>query len=480
MTGATEPVTYRTDASLWRNVRFLEILAQAALVLGLVLFGWFLYQNMTTRIAAGGAASMFSWRFLKTAAGFQIGEGLAFSPQETYGRAFVVALVNTLRVAGVGILLATVLGLFAGLARLSNNWLVSRLAAVYIEIIRSTPLLVQLFFWYFGVILALPNIEAAQNVAGLAYISNRGINLATFRLSAVGEPWLWWLAAGVVVAVIVGRLRHRALDRQGRVGNGAGWGLLALLVVAVAGYIAMLFIDELPSATAYELNRGDRGVVFVDANGNGAFDDGERPLAYVPVTLLDGDGAVLATTQTTGTGQFRFFDLPADAAGVALRWENPPPVVLDRPTKQGFNFIGGMSLTPEFAGLLLGLVIYTAAFIAEIVRAGINAVPRGQWEASRALGLRPGVILRMVVLPQALRVMIPPLTNQYLNLTKNSSLAIAIGFPDLFNVSLTILNQTGAEVEMFLLIMATYLAFSLVTSLVMNWYNRRLALSDAR
>jgi len=480
MTGATNPVAYRTDASIWRNVRFLEIVAQAVFVLGLFLLGWFLFHNMTTRLAAGGAASVFSWRFLGSTAGFQIGEGLAFSPQETYGRAFVVALVNTLRVAGVGILLATLLGLFAGLARLSGNWLVSRLAAVYVETIRSTPLLVQLFFWYFGVILALPNIEAAQNVAGLAYISNRGINLATLRLSAVGEPWLWWLAAGVVIAVIVGWLRRRALEQQGRVGSGAGVGLLALLVVAVAGYVAMLVVDELPSTTAYELARGDRGVLFVDANGNGAFDDGERTLAYVPVTLLDGDGAVLATTMTTGAGQFRFFALPADAAGVSLRWENPSPIVLDRPAKQGFNFIGGLSLTPEFAGLLLGLVIYTGAFIAEIVRAGINAVPKGQWEASRALGLRPGVILRMIVLPQALRVIIPPLTNQYLNLTKNSSLAIAIGFPDLFNVSLTILNQTGAEVEMFLLIMVTYLAFSLLTSMVMNWYNRQLALSEAR
>ena len=480
MTGATKATVYRPDASLWRNIRFLEIVAQVAFVVGLILLGWFLFHNMTTRLAAGGAASVFSWRFLGSAAGFQIGEGLPFSAQETYGRAFVVALVNTLRVAGVGIVLATLLGLFAGLARLSNNWLVSRLAAVYIEIIRSTPLLVQLFFWYFGVILALPNIEAAPNVAGLAYISNRGVELAALRLSAIGEPWLWWLAAGVVIAVIAGWWRHRTLERQGRVGSGAGVGLLAFLIVAVVGYAVMLVVDELPAATAYALNRGDRGVLFVDANGNGVFDDGERTLAYVPVTLLGPDGAALATTTTTGTGQFRFYDLPADAAGASVRWENPPPVILDRPVRQGFNFIGGLSMTPEFAGLLLGLVVYTGAFIAEIVRAGINAVPSGQWEASRALGLRPGVILRMIVLPQALRVIIPPLTNQYLNLTKNSSLAIAIGFPDMFNVSLTILNQTGAEVEMFLLVMVTYLSFSLVTSLVMNWYNRRLALSEAR
>jgi general L-amino acid transport system permease protein len=161
-----------------------------------------------------------------------------------------------------------------------------------------------------------------------------------------------------------------------------------------------------------------------------------------------------------------------------LTWEAPGLIVIDRPVRQGFNFSGGMRMTPEFAGLLLGLVIYTGAFIAEIVRAGINAVPKGQWEASRALGLAPATILRLVVLPQALRVIIPPLTNQYLNLTKNSSLAIAIGYPDLFNVSMTILNQTGAEVQMFLLIMATYLSISLITSLFMNWYNRRIAFSE--
>jgi general L-amino acid transport system permease protein len=477
MTSATKSA-YSADAALWRNLRFLEFVAQAAFVLLLALLGWFLYNNVATRLAAAGSG--FSWRFLGTVAGFQVGEGLAFSPQESYGRAFVVALVNTLRVAGLGIVLTTVLGLFAGIARLSTNWLVRNIAAVYIEIIQSTPLLVQLFFWYFGVILALPNIEAAQEVAGLAYVSNRGINLATLRLSAVGAPWLWWVGAGVVLGIAAGWLRRRSLDAQGRVGSGLDAGLLTLLAVAVAGYLFIAFAGRLPGATAYELASGDRGRLFVDANGNATWDDGERPIAYTPVTLLDAGGAELATTATNAAGQFRFFGLPDGATGTALRWDAPAPIVLDRPTKQGFNFIGGTSLTPEFAGLLLGLVIYTGAFVAEIVRAGINAVPKGQWEASRALGLRPAAILRMIVLPQALRVIIPPLTNQYLNLTKNSSLAIAIGFPDMFNVSLTILNQTGAEVEMFLLIMVTYQAFSLLTSTIMNWYNRQLALSEQR
>lgn len=461
----------------WRNEKILAILFQVVFVLALIALFWFLINNMTTRLASTGRT--FRWTFLNTSAGFAIGEGIPFSPQESYGRAFVVALFNTLRVAGIGIVLATLIGVFAGIARLSTNWLLSRLVGVYVELIRSTPLLVQLFFWYFGVILALPAIDAARNLYGLAYISNRGIAMSALRISATGEPWLWWLLGALVLGLLALWLRRRQLQRDGRVGSGLGVAVGVFLAIAVVGYAISALIADLPTTTAYTLQRGDRGVLYEDANGNGSLDEAsERTLAYVPVELLDGDGQVIAQTRTNGVGAYRFYNLPDDAEGVALRATTPGLVILDRPTRQGFNFIGGIGLTPEFAGLLLGLVIYTGAFIAEIVRGGINAVSKGQWEASRALGLRPGTILRLVILPQALRVIIPPMTNQYLNLTKNSSLAIAIGYPDLFNVSLTILNQTGAEVQMFLLIMGTYLSFSLVTSLVMNWYNRRIAFSE--
>lgn len=466
----------RTSAHtpFWRNEKIIAIIFQALFVLALVLLFWFLINNMSSRLASQGRT--LRWTFLGTSAGFAIGEGLPFSPQESYGRAFVVALVNTLRVAGIGILLATILGIFAGIARLSSNWLLSRLVGVYIELIRSTPLLVQLFFWYFGVILALPNIDAAREIGGLAVVSNRGISLTALRLSAVGEGWSLWLAAAVVAGVVAAWWRRRALRREGRVGSGFAVGAVVLLAVALAGYLATASTAALPPSTTYTLLRGDRGVLYADLNGNGAFDaDSDRRLAFVPVELLDDAGQVIGRTRTNADGDYRFFGLPEGSQGVALRWETPTLIVADVPVRQGFNYVGGISMTPEFAGLLLGLVIYTGAFIAEIVRAGINAVPKGQWEASRALGLRPGQILRMIVLPQALRVIVPPMTNQYLNLTKNSSLAIAIGYPDLFNVSLTILNQTGAEVQMFLLIMATYLSFSLLTSLFMNWYNRRIA-----
>jgi general L-amino acid transport system permease protein len=474
MTTATR-IAERTP--FWRNEKILAVIFQALFVLALILVFWFLINNMSTRLASQGRT--LRWTFLGTSAGFAIGEGLPFSPQESYGRAFVVALVNTLRVAGIGIVLATILGIFAGIARLSSNWLLSRLVGVYIEIIRSTPLLVQLFFWYFGVILALPNIDAAREISGLAVVSNRGISLTALRVSAAGEDWLLWLLAAGLAGIGAAWLRRRSLHRDGRVGSGFLVGAAVFLAVTLVGYTVTALTAALPPSTTYTLQRGDRGILYADLDGNGQFDAGaDRRLAYVPVELLDEGGQVIGQARTNGSGEYRFFGLPEGSAGVALRWEAPALIVADVPVRQGFNYVGGLHMTPEFAGLLLGLVIYTGAFIAEIVRAGINAVSRGQWEASRALGLKPGQILRMIILPQALRVIVPPMTNQYLNLTKNSSLAIAIGYPDLFNVSLTILNQTGAEVQMFLLIMGTYLSFSLLTSLFMNWYNRRIAIVE--
>jgi general L-amino acid transport system permease protein len=478
MTSATRPST-AADTPFWRNEKSLAILAQALFVIVVVMVFWFLINNMQERMLAIKGTAGLRFSFLDTVAGFQIGEGLNFSPQDSFGRAFIVGVVNTLRIAIVGIVLASILGLFAGIARLSTNWLLSRLAGLYVEVIRSTPLLVQLFFWYFGVILALPDINSSQNIADLAILSNRGIALATVNLSATGGSWQWWLLAALVAGIAFTGLRHRQLRRGGRIGSGISRGLMAFALVAIVGYIFTDFTATLPTNTAYELKRGDRGVLFADANGNGVYDEGqETPLKYVKVTLLDAEGKAIATTRTTAGGEYRFYDLPDGVEGASLQWERPELLVVDHPVRQGFNFIGGTRLTPEFAGLLLGLVIYTGAFIAEIVRAGITAVPKGQLEASRALGLSRPTILRLIVLPQALRVIIPPLTNQYLNLTKNSSLAVAIGYPDLFNISMTILNQTGAEVQMFVLIMVSYLLISLVTSLFMNWYNKRIAFTE--
>jgi general L-amino acid transport system permease protein len=459
----------------YRDARVLAVIAQVLFAVFIILLLGFFIRNMLIGLRASNIP--IGWDFLRLEAGFAIAEGPSFSPSDTYLRAFLVGVANTLRVAVSGVILATLVGLIVGIARLSNNWLLRTLAVGYIDLIRNTPLLVQLFFWYFAVILKLPDVRASIAIPGLGFLSNRGTAFTWIYLSEVGRNWIYWLAAALIVAIIIGILRRRQLNQQGRVGSTLPWAVPAFLFIAFAGYMAIASVASLPEGVTYDLRRGDRGTLFVDINGDGRYDPAvDRPLAYVPVTLLDATGAELGTVSTDTAGEFRFFEL--DGEGATLTWDVPPPLVVSRPVIQGFNFRGGLNLSPEFFALLIGLVIYTGAFIAEIVRAGINAVPKGQWEASRALGLTGTQTMRMIVLPQALRVIIPPMTSQYLNLTKNSSLAIAVGFPDLFNVSRTIFNQSGAAIQVFIMIMVTYLSISLVTSLFMNWYNKRVALVE--
>jgi general L-amino acid transport system permease protein len=460
----------------YRDTRMIALISQVIFVLLLVLVIAFFYNNVREGLRANGRT--FSWNFLRQTAGFAIAEGPTFLPSDTYARAFFTGAVNTLRVAVVGIVLATILGLLIGIARLSTNWLLRTLAGVYIEIIRNTPALVQLFFWYFAVILTLPDIRDAATVGDLAIISNRGVELTWPLITEAGWGLSWWLWGALVAAILAGYGQQQWRLRQGKLGGGFGTGLLTFLLVALIGFGVTWVTAQLPEQITYELRRGDRGTLYVDVNGNGQFDNGiDRPMRHVPVTLLTEDGTELATTRTDNNGGFVFFEL-GEERGTSLTWREPAPVVISQPELQGFNIRGGLSISPEYAGILLGLVLYTAAFIAEIVRAGINAVNNGQWEASRALGLSTGETLRMIVLPQALRVAIPPLTSQYLNLTKNSSLALAVGYPDLFSISQTILNQSGAELQVFLMLMATYLSFSLITSAFTNWYNRRVALVE--
>lgn len=476
MTSSTLP---NQRPPFYRDTRTIAIMLQALFLIVVLVVGWFLYNNMVTRLAAGNTAAggALSWDFLGQTAGFGISEGPTFRPEESYGRAYIVGVINTLRVGIVGVILATALGLFAGIARVSNNWLLNKLAMVYVEIFRSTPLLVQLLFWYVGVIATLPTIQDAAPLGDLGYLTNRGMYLTWIFPSETGRALTWWLLGGVIVGMAAAWFRRRQLTRSGVPGSGALAGAAAFAAVVLVGFFVALGASEMPATTTYELRRGDRGTLFEEINGNDAFDlNIDRPLAHVPITLYGADGQVVGIGATDGDGAFRFTDLPAEAT--RLEWATPAPLVISEPARQGFNFSGGISVTPEFAALLLALVAYTGAFIAEIVRAGIYAVNKGQWEASRALGLNTGATLRMVVLPQALRVIIPPLTSQYLNLVKNSSLAIAVGYPDLFNVSRTIVNQTGAEVQGILLVMATYLTFSLITSLFMNWYNKRVSLVE--
>ncbi len=475
MTNPHRTMTTQQGIPFYRDTRIIALLAQVAFILVVIIVGYFLVNNLLTGLRASNIP--ISWNFLGQEAGFEIAEGPAFVPSQSYARAFWVGILNTVRVAIASIIFASLLGLMVGVARLSNNWLVRNLAGGYVELIRNTPLLVQLFFWYFAVILKLPGIGESLAIPGVALLSNRGIALTWPRISAPGQGLGYWFLAALIAALLVNLVMRRRAAQSGRM-TLAVWPTLAtLLAVAIGGYAVTTTFGTLPENIAYTLQRADRGVLYADQNGNAAYDpEVDRPLPYMPVTLHAENGDALATTLTDAEGNYRFFNLAE--AGVSLTWVEPGSIVLDRPVLQGFNYRGGQLLSPEFAALLLGLTIYTAAFIAEVVRGGINSVARGQWESSRALGLSNGETLRLVVLPQALRVIIPPLTNQYLNLTKNSSLAIAVGYPDLFNVSRTIFNQSGATVQMFILIMATYLTLSLLTSLFMNWYNKRVALVE--
>jgi len=339
----------------------------------------------------------FGLQFLDRPAGFDILQKLiAYNEASTYGRAFVVAILNTLILSAVGIVFATILGFFIGLARLSSNWLVARLAAIYIESLRNIPLLLQIFFWYFAILRPLPGPRQSVSLPGDIFLNNRGLYLP----SPVFEA-------------------------------GAGLVGIVLLVALAGALIAYAWAARRLAATGHR-----------------------PPAAWAAAGLLIGLPLLAALT-----------------TGFPLSW--------DRPALTGFNFQGGVVVLPEFVAMAVALSTYSASFIAEIVRGGVLSVPSGQVEAARSVGLRPGAIYRLVVIPQALRAIVPPLTSQYLNLTKNSSLAAAIAYPELTQIFAgTVLSQTGQPFEVMALTMGVYLAISLVISWLMNWYNRRVALRE--
>jgi general L-amino acid transport system permease protein len=379
----------------FRDPKLRAIAYQVALCVALGLVAWAAVRNAAENLAHAKIASGFG--FWNVTAGFDISQTLIeYSAQySTFGRAFWVGLTNTLLVAGLGILFATLLGTALGIARLSKNFLVERLASGYVELVRNVPLLLQLLFWYNAVLKALPDFANGFALPGGILLNNRGLFMPR-ALTVDG----WHVAAALAAAVLLG-FAFNALA-----GRSAG----AWRSTAVRFAVTLLIVIGLPV------------VAFL-------------------------------------------------AMGAPLEFEYP---------KAGrFNVSGGLEVLPELVALLFGLVIYTAAFIAEVVRAGLLSVSHGQTEAAQALGLRRMQTLRLIVIPQAMRVIIPPLTNQYLNLTKNSSLAVAIGYPDLVQIFTgTVLNITGQAVEVVVITMAVYLSFSLITSLVMNAYNARVALVE--
>lgn len=384
-----------SNANLFYNPTFRAVVFQIIAISALVFFFYTIVNNALTNLEARGIATGFD--FLTQEAGFGIGLTLIeYDETFSYGRTFMVGLLNTALVSFFGIILATVIGFIMGIARLSSNWLVSRFAAVYIETFRNIPLLLQIFFWYFAVLQALPSARQSLSLGEAIFLNVRGLYFPAPVFEQGSSIVIASFVIGIVATILIGVW---AKNKQKLTGQQTPMGRIALgLCIAL------------------------------------------------PVVVYFLAGA---------------------------------PISADYPELKGFNFKGGISIIPELAALLLALSVYTASFIAEIVRSGINAVSHGQTEAAMSLGLPRSRTLKLVVIPQALRIIIPPLTSQYLNLTKNSSLAMAIGYPDLVSVFAgTTLNQTGQAIEIIAMTMAVYLTLSLLTSALMNLYNKKVALVE--
>jgi general L-amino acid transport system permease protein len=392
--GRTEATQKAIRIPFWHDPDKLALFYQTV-ALGLVLLlGYYLFHNTQANLQRQSIATGFG--FVSHEAGFEIGESvIAYSAANTYARALLVGFLNTLKVSSLGIVLTILLGIIVGIARLSTNWLVSRLAAIYIELLQNIPVLLQLFFWYSIFHDNLPSPRQSLHPLPGIFFNSRGFYYPLPEY----HPVYPWMGVALAIALLVGYfLQKWARARQDKTGQ-------VFPAVGVSLGLTVLF----------------------------------------PLIVWAAGGA---------------------------------PTKVSVPHLVGFNYEGGITFSPEFGALLLGLVLYTSAFVAEIVRTGIQAISKGQTEAAMSLGLRPGRVLSLVILPQALRVIIPPLTSQMLNLTKNSSLAVAIGFPDFVAVANTTINQTGQAIEGVALIMVVYLFISLVTSAFMNWYNKKKALVE--
>lgn len=589
----------------YRNVKIIGLLAQLVFVAVMLLAALLLYGNVSSALRTSNLPSDFG--FLDARAGIPIAETpIPYSANDPYWKALVIGFLNTLKVALVGVALASLVGVLIGVMRLSGNWLIRQLATVYVETLRNTPLAVQIIFWYSAVLLPIPpRILNAQNLPGGALFSNNGLAIPWLYPTYAFSAWVPWLLGAAVLFVLLLLLRRRQIERRDRPGNAWALPLLAALLLAALGYVVAERSTGVPSDLAHTFNpsRG-RGVVYRDVNGNGQIDRGERPVAFATMTVRIPEAELSETTQNlvesrrVRRGVFRFpliresevesvtvdFREPEAAedlsihfirfpssgivykdrngngeydegeerddegrgfsgVGLVMRVEDyekrivadrngqiriPPfkpgeaaaggepaaagaggrigvfgpvgagqdeqreardldaelelvpagPLVLSQPTVPVSVYEGGVTLTAPYLALLLALVVYTAAFIAEIVRGGIQAVAKGQREASKALGLSDFQTFSLIVFPQALRIIIPPMISQYLNLTKNSSLAPLAAYGELFVISTIVANQTGASIPMTVILIAAYLFISFVFALILNGVNARIALVE--
>ena len=378
----------------WNDEKTRAIIYQIVTAAFVAFIGYYLISNVQTNMEKQSIASGFG--FIEKEAAFEIGESLVeYSAADTYGRALLVGVLNTLKVSLVGMILTTILGTIIGVCTLSSNWLISKFGTMYVELFQNIPVLLQLFFFYALFYEIFPAPRQALNPVTGVFITNRGID---FPVPAPDPAWGYVGLAFVAACIVIWLVNRWAVKRQERSGQ-------------------------------------------------------QFPMFWVGLGILLG--------------------LPL------LTWIlNGAPTQMDVPVLKGFNFQGGRNISPEFSALLIGLVLYTASFIAQIVRAGIQSISHGQTEAAMSIGLKPGMVLKLVIFPQALRVIVPPLTSQLLNLTKNSSLAVAIGYPDFVQVAGTTINQTGQAVEGVAMMMVVYLTFSLLTSAFMNWYNKKIKIVE--
>lgn len=380
--------------TFWNDPRKRSLIYQVVTLALVGLAGYIIFSNTRANLERQSIATGFA--FLKESCSFEIGESLiSYSAASSYLSALLVGVLNTLKVSFVGIILALILGTVVGIARLSSNWLVAKIAGAYIEVMQNIPALLQLFFWYAIFYQNLPSPRKALSPIDGVYLCNRGVYFAV----PTSHPAYLYMAIAFGMALILCMLLYRwSKQRKDKTGKD-----FPLLKVSFAVIIGLPFLVWVAFGAPHEM---------------------------------------------------------------------------DMPALRGFNFKGGINISPEFTALLLGLVMYTGAFIAEVVRSGIESVSKGQKEAAKSLGLKKSKVLNLVVLPQALRVIIPPVTSQMLNLTKNSSLAVGIGYPDFFSIANTTINQTGQAIEGVILIMLVYLIFSLSTSVFMNWYNKKSQLVE--
>lgn len=529
----------------WRDGRVLGVFAQIIFIFVVGSAFFWLFSNVNENLEDLGSAQFIclygteeqsslrcAFDYLSTAAGFDIAETvIPYEPNDAFWDAIKVGILNTAKVSVFGIFLATVLGTITGITRLSDNWLLRNIAKAYIDIIRNTPLLLQLFFLYFVLLLAeLPAVAEAIQIGNLPiYISQRGVNFPEVVTLSSFAVWFAFIILGLIQAQYLWMYLGRREEQTGKSSNRAIWAAVSFLIVVALGWFVasstaqnegfmvaqserVREFDELAPLMQRRLGIDNIGLLD-EAIDRGRVTPEEVEAAALRVCVVEG-----STSEYNFTAQLRDANIPyavqrfdrpdqvTDAfAGEERRCDvfvapkailaaerskleeqvpylivpvKETPARLAIPALEGFNFVGGAKMTLEFTALLVGLVLYTGAFIAEIVRAGILSVGKGQSEAARALGLSEGQRLRLIVLPQALRVIIPPLTSQYLNLVKNSSLALAIAYPDLWQVMNTITNQAGRSIQPIILTALTYLTISIIISLFLNWYNKRIQLVE--